>query len=364
MHGNKQASDKSPKENDDRKSVINEDLSTRAATISDPLDAQPRQKYNSSSSLISVHTSTVKKQIPLTSLSIKNQVTSDDDNKPSMVEQVQKLTDFYSQRTKKALHKMCEMGSKDLNKSEHNHAGRGNQNENRQHHFYQNVEMTQQTASSSKSVPRSSHNHPYYHNHNNNMPTQTVMVDAINPSVVGPTNIRFVTTDEREQRDIQLTQALNIISESMKPPDHNVDVIRNWVLDECKPNEGSADNSCYVYFYKLLAWFMGTPFTILRTIWNYIILEIHLVYNLGLLYLTFCATPPLCYFIIGLTLFWMKVIYEIYRDIMHRDDPAYVSQVPKEMSIAAAISASMGFVLNMKAKNGEINKAWWRGETV
>lgn len=91
-------------------------------------------------------------------------------------------------------------------------------------------------------------------------------------------------------------------------------------------------------------------------------MQIHLVYNLGLLYATFYSTPPLMAFVIGLTLFWMKVVYELYRDIMHRDDPLYSSNVPKEMSIAAAISASMGFVLNMKAQEGDLTDAWWRGE--
>lgn len=223
-------------------------------------------------------------------------------------------------------------------------------------------------------------NHPYFPNilmkHKrvpmtsplNTKPTiQTVMADAISPSIVGPTNIRFVTTVEREQRDKQVTEALNIISQSMEPPIHNVDRYKDWLLNGLK-SDGTQNYGAYDgdtdenYLYRIMSFLLGTPLTIFRFFWHYIILEIHLVYNLLLLYFTVYATPPIFFFIIGLTLFWIKVIYELYRDIMHRDDPVYDSNIPKEMSIAAAISASFGFILNMRAQNGEITEAWWRGE--
>ena len=187
--------------------------------------------------------------------------------------------------------------------------------------------------------------------------TQTVLTDVLSPSVIGPTNIRVVTTEERERRDMEMREALKTISLSMEPPPHNMDVGRLWVLETLKENTGDTS-----FIYVIIDFLLGTPFEIVRAIWHYIILEIHLAYNLGLLYVTFYTTPPLIFFVIGLTLFWIKVIYEIYRDIMHRDDPNYSSNVPKEMSIAAAISASMGFVLNIKAQGGDITEAWWRGE--
>jgi hypothetical protein len=187
--------------------------------------------------------------------------------------------------------------------------------------------------------------------------TQTVLTDVLSPSVIGPTNIRVVTTEERERRDMEMREALKTISLSMEPPPHNMDVGRLWVLETLKENTSETS-----FIYVIIDFLLGTPFEIVRAIWHYIILEIHLAYNLGLLYVTFYTTPPLIFFVIGLTLFWIKVIYEIYRDIMHRDDPNYSSNVPKEMSIAAAISASMGFVLNIKAQGGDITEAWWRGE--
>jgi hypothetical protein len=187
--------------------------------------------------------------------------------------------------------------------------------------------------------------------------TQTVLTDVLSPSVIGPTNIRVVTTEERERRDMEMREALKTISLSMEPPPHNMDVGRLWVLETLKENTGDTS-----FIYVIIDFLLGTPFEIVRAIWHYIILEIHLAYNLGLLYVTFYTTPPLIFFVIGLTLFWIKVIYEIYRDIMHRDDPNYSSNVPKEMSIAAAISASMGFVLNIKAQGGDVTEAWWRGE--
>lgn len=201
--------------------------------------------------------------------------------------------------------------------------------------------------------------HPYNNTNHFTGATQNVMADAISPSVIGPTNIRFVTTTEREARDRQVTEALNIISQSMEPPIHNIDRYKDWILDKLRID--SLDERHQTMIYKFADFMMGMPLTIFRAFWHYVIMEIHLVYNLGLLYVTFYTTPPLMAFVVGLTLFWMKVVYELYRDIMHRDDPIYSSNVPKEMSIAAAISASMGFVLNMKAQGGQITEAWWRG---
>lgn len=191
---------------------------------------------------------------------------------------------------------------------------------------------------------------------------EKVFIDNLTPNeAIGLTsNIKFITTEEREQRDKQVTEALNIISQSMEPPVHNVDRYKNWLLKEFHTNEQEAANQSE--FYKFLSFLLGTPLTLLRAFWHYVILEIHLAYNLVLLYSTFFVTPPIIYFIIGLTLFWIKVLYELYRDILHRDDPLYSSNVAKEMSIAAAISASFGFILNIKAQQGEINEAWWLGE--
>lgn len=191
--------------------------------------------------------------------------------------------------------------------------------------------------------------------------TQNILADAISPSLIGPTNIRFVTTNEREIRDRQVTQALNMISQSMEPPVHKMDKFRDWILKEFQPREEAS--VAEKWRYSIINYLMGVPFTMSRAFWHYVVLEIHLVYNLMLLYATFLQTPPIIYFVIGITLFWIKIIYELYRDIIHRDDPIYASEVPKELSLAAAISATMGFILNMKAQAGEINLAWWTGAT-
>ena len=216
-----------------------------------------------------------------------------------------------------------------------------------------------------RSYPRTTSPNSYFRYHPHNTPhftaaTQNVMTDAISPSVVGATNIRFVTTTERDVRDRQVTEALNIISQSMEPPVHNVDRYKDWLLDKLRID--NLDEQHQTAIYRVINFMTGLPLTLFRAFWHYVVMQIHLVYNLGLLYATFYSTPPLIAFVIGLTLFWMKVVYELYRDIMHRDDPLYSSNVPKEMSIAAAISASMGFVLNMKAQEGKLTSAWWKGE--
>jgi hypothetical protein len=211
-----------------------------------------------------------------------------------------------------------------------------------------------------RSSPKILSTHSNFYIDNNIPDTQNVMFDAFSSRAVNPTNIRFVTTEAREIRDKQITHALNIISQSMEPPSHNADKYREWLLNELKPEE-EVSGSFNAKAYKIVNFMMGTPFTVLRALWHYIILEIHLAYNLTLLYFTAITTPPLYFFVIGLILFWFKVIYELYRDIMHRDDPLYASNVAKEMSIAAAISASMGFVLNIKAQSGAITTAWWKG---
>lgn len=216
-----------------------------------------------------------------------------------------------------------------------------------------------------RSYPRTTSPNSYFRYHPYNTPhftaaTQNIMADAISPSVVGATNVRFVTTTERDVRDRQVTDALNIISQSMEPPVHNVDRYKDWLLEKLRID--TLDEQHQTAIYRVSNFMMGSPLMIFRAFWHYVVMQIHLVYNLGLLYATFYSTPPLMAFVIGLTLFWMKVVYELYRDIMHRDDPLYSSNVPKEMSIAAAISASMGFVLNMKAQEGDLTDAWWRGE--
>lgn len=273
-------------------------------------------------------------------------------------------------------------GLQNHEESHHHNYGNDNYNNNNHHHHHTPVVET---------VNENEQENHHHHNDNNNnsnqinstrippnahirnMPrtspllnqssmlhTQAVMADVLSPSVVGPTNIRFVTTNERDLRDRQVTEALNIISQSMEPPFHNVDRYRDWLLDELRTS--SSDDNENTLLYKAIDFILGTPFDLIRSLWHYIILEIPLIYNLALLYYTFYQTPPLIFFVIGLTLFWMKVLYEIYRDIMHRDDPNYTSNVPKEMSIAAAISASMGFILNIKAQGGDITDAWWRGD--
>ncbi|KAG0668823.1 hypothetical protein C6P42_004701 [Pichia californica] len=196
--------------------------------------------------------------------------------------------------------------------------------------------------------------------HNNNSNSQNIMMDAVSPSLIGETNVRFVTTHEREVRDRQVTQALNMISQSVEPPEHNVDRFKDWVL-EFLYDENVSESKQHTYYF-VAKYILGWPLWIARQIWNYVILQIHLAYNLTLLYASFFITPRIAFFVIGFTMFWVKIIYELYRDIMHRDDPVYNSNIPREMSFAAAISASFGFVLKVKAETGDISDAWWRNE--
>lgn len=170
---------------------------------------------------------------------------------------------------------------------------------------------------------------------------------------------RKLTTADREMRDVQVAHALDIISRSMEHPPHKIDKYRAWVLEELKSNDPNIEDKTG---YQVLQFLLGTPLNIARSFWHYVVLQIHLVYNLGLLYITFYSTPPVAFFVVGVTFFWIKVLYELYRDIMHRSDPLYSSGVAKEMSIAAAISASMGFILKLKAQGGELTDAWWKGE--
>lgn len=73
----------------------------------------------------------------------------------------------------------------------------------------------------------------------------------------------------------------------------------------------------------------------------------------------FRITPPLFWFFIGFGLFWTKIVYEVYRDILHRDDQVYQSDLTKELSIMAAITATIGAVLKVKADKGLITEGWW-----
>lgn len=213
-----------------------------------------------------------------------------------------------------------------------------------------------------RSYPRTSpQSHIYYQpNYRYEPTTQNILADVINPSVVGQTNVRFVTTEERDRRDRQVTNSLGMIAQSLEQPVHYTDVATNWLLDSLRI-EGLPEEM-QPWYYKTVNFLVGYPFSILRTIWHYTILEINFIYNLTLLFVSFYRTPPVSAFVIGISLFWIKILYELYRDILHRDDALYQSNVPREMSLAAAISASMGFILKMKAQEGDITDAWWRGE--
>jgi len=156
----------------------------------------------------------------------------------------------------------------------------------------------------------------------------------------------------RRHGENRLMRSLAVVAASLEPPHHYVDDLRDSLL---KRFERSPNTTVKILSRTVL----GSPYSIARWIWHYVILEMHLFYNLGLLYATIVTTPALIFYVVGISLFWLRIIYEIYRDILHRDDPIYESDLTKETSIAAALAATMGFVVKLKMDDGLISSTWW-----
>lgn len=165
-------------------------------------------------------------------------------------------------------------------------------------------------------------------------------------------NARTPPSSGKRDRERRLMHAISVVTATLEPPHHYIDDLRNYIRDKL-------DHSSL----RIVRWWsnfiLGFPFVLLRAIWHYVILEMHLFYNLGLLYYTVIATPELIYYVIGMSLFWIRIVYEVYRDILHRDDPIYTSTMAGELSIAAAISAGMGFIVKIKMDQGIITESWW-----
>ncbi|GMM31114.1 hypothetical protein DAMA08_038590 [Martiniozyma asiatica (nom. inval.)] len=143
--------------------------------------------------------------------------------------------------------------------------------------------------------------------------------------------------------------------QNLHHPNHKIDKFKNYLLETLEPPDPQKDSK----WKKLVRFLLNNPLKIARFIWHYLLLQIHIFYNLWLFFSLFWSTPPLEFFCIGFALFWTKIIYEIYRDIMHKDDIFHQSNIPKEISIAAAISAGLGVIMRMKALNGEITESYW-----
>lgn len=156
----------------------------------------------------------------------------------------------------------------------------------------------------------------------------------------------------RHGRENRLMRSLGVVAASLEPPHHYVDDLRDYLLKKF----GSSSNRVVKIISQTL---LGSPYVIARWIWHYVILEIHLFYNLGLLYATIVTTPALVFYVVGITLFWLRIVYEIYRDVLHRDDPIYESDLTKEISVAAALTATMGYVVKLKMDDGLITSSWW-----
>ncbi|GMG21488.1 unnamed protein product [Ambrosiozyma monospora] len=100
-------------------------------------------------------------------------------------------------------------------------------------------------------------------------------------------------------------------------------------------------------------------FSVGRFIWHYVIMEIHLMFNLMLIFWSVVDTPPLLAFAIALILSWIRIIIEIYRDKLHVDEIGYESRTGRQLSITSALHASLGFILKAKIENGVIGSTWW-----
>lgn len=173
------------------------------------------------------------------------------------------------------------------------------------------------------------------------------------PKPVQATTIKLVESETQQRREQDIANALAIISQSMEPPPHFMDQYRDTLMEKLETVK-NPDR----WYWRWLRHLLTVPFFRIRSTWHYIILPAPLFYNLGLMFLLYFTTPPMAFFAFGVGLFWLKIVYELYRDIMHRDDVLYRSNVPKDLSIMAAISAGIGLILRMKAEAGEITLQW------
>lgn len=164
-----------------------------------------------------------------------------------------------------------------------------------------------------------------------------------------PPVFSVVESTVQKQREEGIAHALNVISQSMEPPPHFLDEYRERLLKYLEELR-NPDR----WYWRCLRHLLNVPFFRLRTFWHYIIMPSPLFYNLALLLSLYFTTPPLIAFVVGVGLFWCKIVYELYRDIMHRDDIPYNSNVAKELSLLAACSAAIAVAMKMKADIGRM----------
>lgn len=167
------------------------------------------------------------------------------------------------------------------------------------------------------------------------------------------TTIALVESESQLKREQDIANALAIISQSLEPSPHLLDRYRKSLLEKLENKQDPQR-----WYWRFSRHLLAAPFFRIRTIWHYLILPAPLFYNMGLLFALYFTTPPLVFFAVGLTLFWAKIVYELYRDVLHRDDMLYHSNVPKDLSLLAAITAGIGLILKMKAEAGEVTLQW------
>lgn len=179
-----------------------------------------------------------------------------------------------------------------------------------------------------------------------NVPISTDIIDSLQssnqPSPIAPQLIRsgvhYITSEERAQRDRQVVHALNVISQSMEPAVRTVDAVREHILKCCHPEEGAKPTKVQ----ELVSFLLGIPFAVVRCLWNFVALQAYLIFNLTLIFGLFLGFPiHLGLFIIGMFLFWLKIIYDVIQDIMHRDDPLYQSNLSADATVGTLLSASV-----------------------
>ncbi|ESX02949.1 hypothetical protein KL918_002277 [Ogataea parapolymorpha] len=175
----------------------------------------------------------------------------------------------------------------------------------------------------------------------------------------------LVVTQERDkEQEERLARALEIISASMLPPQHTIDQIRkriySYLLGDNQVETVHINEVKDIPRWKrLIIYLMGPPLDGLRSFSQYVILQIHILYNVTLMMVSIVSTPPLIFYVVGFVLFWTKVVYEMYRDVVHRDDQFHTSFLSRELALMATISASYGVVMKFKTEAGIITEAWW-----
>ncbi|KAH3670543.1 hypothetical protein OGAPHI_001058 [Ogataea philodendri] len=185
------------------------------------------------------------------------------------------------------------------------------------------------------------------------------------PMTYATTSHGIVVAPERDKnQEERLARALEIISMSMLPPRHTLDDLRQrlyaWLIGKDKNEEITLQQVREVPRWKrFLIYLLGPPLDMFRSFSQYFILEAHILYNIPLLMVSIATTPPLIFYVIGFVLFWIKVIYELYRDIVHRDDPIHTSFLSRELALMATVSASYGVVMKFKTEAGVLTEAWW-----